>query len=228
MAAPSRGWVGIGLRVRGICGDGSWIFRGICRRFRRIRRLKPGDVLEYHLEAQDNFAFEGKYHDVVSSGKYRIAIMSQEQFTSLMNDLVGQVREQIKDIRNSQRSIKGETEDLHQQTAKQSQLTRADKQQAQELVARQATVASEAKQAAGKLDDLVARMEENQSTARDLMETTSSVRDDLNQVAEHPMKDAAGEIDQAQRREAATRPRATSNWRRRRRINRMRRTGWIR
>jgi hypothetical protein len=159
--------------------------------------LKPGDVLEYHLEAQDNFAFEGKYHDVVSSGKYRIALMSQEQFTSLMNDLVGQVREQIKDIRNSQRSIKGETEDLHQQTAKQSQLTRADKQQAQELVARQATVASEAKQAAGKLDDLVSRMAENQSTARDLMETTSSVRDDLNQVAEHPMKDAAGEIDQA-------------------------------
>ncbi len=34
--------------------------------------LKPGDVLEYHLEAQDNFAFEGKHHDVVSSGKYRI------------------------------------------------------------------------------------------------------------------------------------------------------------
>ena len=159
--------------------------------------LKPGDVLEYHLEAQDNFAFEGQYHDFVSSGKYRIALMSQEQFTSLMNDLVGQVREQIKDIRNSQRSIKGETEDLHQQTAKQAELTRADRQQAQELVARQATVASEAKQAAGKLDDLVSRMEENQSTAHDLMETTGSVRDDLNQVAEHPMKDAAGQIDQA-------------------------------
>lgn len=159
--------------------------------------LKPGDVLEYHLEAQDNFAFEGKYHDFVSSGKYRITLMSQEQFTSLMNDLAGQVREQIKDIRNSQRGIKGETQDLHQQTAKQAQLTRADKQQAQELVARQATAASEAKQAAGKLDDLAARMEENQSTAKDLMAMLAGVRDDLNQVAEHPMKDAAAQIDQA-------------------------------
>jgi hypothetical protein len=159
--------------------------------------LKPGDVLEYHLEAQDNFAFEGKYHDVVSSGSYRITLMSQEQFNSLMNDLVGQVREQIKDIRNSQKGVKGETEDLHQQTASQQQFTRADKQQAQELVARQATIASETKQAAGKLDDLVARMAENQSTAHDLMEMASSVRDDLTQVAEHPMKDAASQVDQA-------------------------------
>jgi len=159
--------------------------------------LKPGDVLEYHLEAQDNFALDGKTHDAVSSGKYRITIMSQEQFTALMNDMVGQVRQEIKEIRASQQSIKGETEDLQQQTSRESQLTRADRQQAQELVARQATAASETKQAAEKLDDLVSRMQENQSTARDLMSTTSGVRDDLNQVAEHPMKDAAAQIDDA-------------------------------
>jgi hypothetical protein len=159
--------------------------------------LKPGDMLEYHLEAQDNFAFEGKYHDFVSSGKFRIVIMSQEQFTSLMNDLVGQVRQQVKDIRNSQRSVRGETEDLHHQTQSQAQFTRADRQQSQELVARQATAASQAKQAAGKLQDLLERMQENHSSAQDLMQTTSNVRDELNQVAEHPMKDAASEIDSA-------------------------------
>jgi hypothetical protein len=159
--------------------------------------LKPGDVLEYHLEAIDNFAFEGKTHDPVASGKFRITIMSQEQFSSLMNDLVGQVREQLKDIRNAQQSLKGETEDLQHQTQSEPRLTRADMQQAQELSARQATAAAEAKQASGKLDDLVNRMKENRSTASDLIQNTSSVRDDLNQVAEHPMKDAAGEIDQA-------------------------------
>jgi hypothetical protein len=159
--------------------------------------LKPGDVLEYHLEAQDNFAFEGQYHDWVSSGKYRITLMSQEQFTSLMTDLVGQVRAQLKELANTQRSLKGETEDLHHQTENQGQFTRADRQQAQELVARQATAASMAKQAAGKLDELMNRMRENRSTAADLMGTARSVRDDLNQVAEHPMKDAVGQIDDA-------------------------------
>ncbi|MGA2442439.1 MAG: DUF4175 family protein, partial [Tepidisphaeraceae bacterium] len=159
--------------------------------------LKPGDMLEYHLEAQDNFAFEGKYHDLVSSGKYRITLLSQEQFTTLMTDLVGQVREQLKDLRNGQRSLKSQTEDLQHQTQNQGQFTRADRQQAQELVARQATAASQAKQDAGKLDDLLNRMRENRSAAQDLMDTTGSVRDDLNQVAEHPMKDAVAQIDDA-------------------------------
>ncbi|HEX4053736.1 MAG TPA: hypothetical protein VHX86_05690 [Tepidisphaeraceae bacterium] len=159
--------------------------------------LKPGDVLEYHLEAQDNFALEGKYHDPVSSGKYRITIMSQEQFTSLMNDLVGQVREEIKGIRNTQRSLKAETEDLHHQTQSQPQFSRADRQQAQELVGRQATAASQAKQSAEKLDALLQRMDENRSTAQDLKNVAANVRDDLNQVAEHPMKDAAAQVDDA-------------------------------
>jgi hypothetical protein len=175
--------------------------------------LKPGDALEYHLEVQDNFAFEGKYHDWVSSGKYRITLMSQEQFTSLMTDLVGQVREQLKDLRNGQRSLKSQTEDLQHQTQNQGQFTRADRQQAQELVARQATAASQAKQEAGKLDDLLNRMQENRSTAQDLMETTGSVRDDLNQVAEHPMKEAVGQIDEARNstRDAATRNKELAN-----------------
>jgi hypothetical protein len=159
--------------------------------------LKPGDVLEYHLEAQDNFAFEGQYHDVVSSGKYRITLMSQEQFTALINDLVGQVRDQIKDIRNSQTSLKAETEDLQHQTQGQAQFTHADKQQAQELVARQSTAAAQAKQAAEKLDEILQRMDENRSTAQDVKEMASNVRDDLNQVAENPMKDAAAQIDNA-------------------------------
>jgi len=167
--------------------------------------LKPGDVLEYHLEAQDNFAFEGKYHDAVSSGKYRIILMSQEQFGALMNDLVGQVREQIKDIRNAQRSLKSETEDLHHQTQGQAQFSRADRAQGQEIVARQATAASQAKQAAQKLDALLDRMNENRSTAQDLKETTGNVRDDLNQVAEHPMKDAAAQVDDAKNQKSNSR-----------------------
>ncbi len=164
--------------------------------------LKPGDILEYHLEAQDNFALEGKYHDPVSSGKYRITIMSQQQFTSLMNDLVGQVREEIKDIRNTQRALKGETEDLHHQTQSQAQFTRADRRQAQDLVARQATAASQAKQSAEKLDSLLQRMNENRSMAQDLENVAGDVRDNLNQVAEHPMKDAAAEVDDAKNQTA--------------------------
>ncbi len=68
----------------------------------------------------------------------------------------------MKDIRNSQKSLKAETEDLQHQTQGEPQFTRADKEQGQGIVARQATAASQAKQAAGKMDELLARMQENQ------------------------------------------------------------------
>ncbi len=69
-----------------------------------------------------------------------------------MNDLVGQVREQIKDIRNSQRSIQGGDRGFASSDAEAAAVHRADRQQGQEIVARQATAASQAKQAAEKLD----------------------------------------------------------------------------
>jgi hypothetical protein len=164
--------------------------------------LKPGDVLEYHLEAQDNFAFEGKTHDPVSSGTYRITLMSQEQFSSLMNDLLGAVREQIKDVRSTQHGLKDQTTDLHEQTQKQLQFSRADVALAKEIVAHQSTAASQAKEAAQRLDELLSRMTENKSTAQDLAQVAAASRDELNQIAEQPMKEAAAQVDTAREQKA--------------------------
>jgi hypothetical protein len=162
-----------------------------------VAALKPGDVLEYHLEAQDNFSFEGKTHDPVSSGRYRITLMSQEQFTSLMNDLMGAVREQIKDVRNTQHGLKDQTTDLREQTQKQLQFSKADTEIAKDIAAHQSTAASQAKEAAQRLDELLARMNENKSTAQDLAQVASASRDELTQIAEQPMKNAAGKVDSA-------------------------------
>ncbi len=94
---------------------------------------------------------------------------------------------------------------MHHQTQTQAQFSRADRAQAQEIVARQATAASQAKQAAQKLDALLDRMNENRSMAQDLKETAGNVRDDLNQVAEHPMKDAAAQVDDAKNQKSSSR-----------------------
>jgi len=162
--------------------------------------LKSGDVIEYFLEAQDNFAFEGQTHPPVASARYRIAILSQEQFTSLMSDLMDQLRQQIIDIRNSQRSLTDQTGDLRHETAKQAKFSAADRAAAAGLVAAQATAASQTKQVSAKLDELVRRMDQNKSTAQDLRAIASGVRDDLNDLAEHPMKEAAAQIDDAKDR----------------------------
>jgi hypothetical protein len=159
---------------------------------------KAGDTLEYHLEAQDNFSFEGQTHPPVSSGRYRVTILSQEQFSAMMNDLMGQIRQQIVEVRNTQMSLKDQTADLNHDTSKQTKLTDADRIQAQSLVASQSTAAAQTKQAAAKLDELAREMDQNKSTAADLRSIASDVRDDLNNIAEHPMKDAAAQISSAQ------------------------------
>ena len=159
--------------------------------------LKPGDVIEYHLEATDNFDFQGQRHDPASSGKYRITIMSQDQFTTLMGDLMSQVREQLVEIRNDQRGLKEQTSDLRNETQKQPHFNRADSQQADNLIDKQTTAASQARQSAQRLDEILGRMQENKSSSQDLKDIASAVRDDLNEVAEHPMEDAAAQIGDA-------------------------------
>jgi hypothetical protein len=163
----------------------------------RLAGIKVGDVIEYHLEVTDNFSFEGQTHAPVGSAHYRITLMSQEQFTSLMGDLLAQVREQVVQMRDAQRSLHDQTGDLRHETEKLKQFGNADRAAAESLVAAQATAASEARQAAEKLDDLASRMDENKSTAQDLRSTAGDVRDALNDIAEHPMKQAAAQIDEA-------------------------------
>jgi hypothetical protein len=159
--------------------------------------LKSGDMIEYHLEVTDNFSFEGNTHPPVSSSRFRISIVSQEQFASLMGDLVAQVRQQVVDVRNSQRAMKEETGDLQKQVAGEKKFTLADRAQAEALVATQTTAASQTRSASERLADLVRRMDENKSTAQDLRSMSADVRDALADVAEHPMKAAASKIDDA-------------------------------
>ena len=159
--------------------------------------LKPGDLIEYHLEVTDNFSFEGKTHPPVSSSRFRIAIVSQDQFASIMGDLLAQVRQQVVDVRNSQRAIKEETADLQKQSAGEKKFTLADRAQAEALVATQTTAASQTRSASERLGDLVQRMDENKSTAQDLRSMAADVRDALSDIAEHPMKTAASKIDDA-------------------------------
>jgi hypothetical protein len=67
----------------------------------------------------------------------------------------------------------------------------------------QATAATEAKQLAGKLDDIQARLDENKSTAQELKDLSRDVKNDLNDTAENPMKNAAAQINQANQPNAA-------------------------
>ena len=60
MAAPSRAWVGTGWNRSGDLRRWQLDFPWNLSQIPAHPALKPGDVLEYHLEAQDNFALRGE------------------------------------------------------------------------------------------------------------------------------------------------------------------------
>ena len=64
---------------------------------------------------QDNFELAGQTHAPVASGKYRITIMSQEQFGNLMSDLIGQAAIKLVQVRNNQRDARWRAGDLKNQ-----------------------------------------------------------------------------------------------------------------
>jgi hypothetical protein len=156
--------------------------------------LKPGDVLEYFLQVQDNYSLNNQSHAPVPSGKLRINIVSQEQFTDLVTGDMRQVADAIKQVFTKQSRTKEETGDLAKDTEKKPQLDAADKTVAERVGSQQGTSAAQTKQSASKLDAIKQRMEENKSAANDLKQLAGDVKDLLNNAAENPMKDAAQQI----------------------------------
>src|SRR6185436_17249284 len=68
--------------------------------------LRPGDVLEYYLTVTDNFKLNNASHAAVPSGKLRITIVSQEQFTDIITGEMRQAADAILVVYQRQGSTK--------------------------------------------------------------------------------------------------------------------------
>jgi hypothetical protein len=168
--------------------------------------LKSGDVLEYAAVVTDNFELNGKTHAPVTSGKLRLTIISQDEADAKATDLLTTVAEQTAAVKQAQLNTQKQTQqlakDLANKPANKSAMDKADQTAADRLAGQQSTLAAQAKSLATKLAELQARMEENKSTNQELKDTTRDVKDLLNSAAENPMKNAAGDINNARQEPA--------------------------
>ncbi|WP_428937010.1 DUF4175 family protein [Fontivita pretiosa] len=165
--------------------------------------LKPGDVLEYHLLAKDNFVLDGQTHPPVPSGKLRIVIISQEELTSRVIDELRQAKNQIIGVRQAVDRTRQETSDLADETRQKEQLDAADRAALDRLTNQQATGASQTRQIASRIDQLRDRLAENKSPAQELADLARDVSSDLNRAAEEPMKEATRRLSEAAQPNAA-------------------------
>jgi hypothetical protein len=165
-------------------------------------QLKPGDVLEYYALVQDNYELNGATHQPIPSGKLRINIISQEELANKITDELRAIAEQVAQVKTSQGRTQRETANLAKETKDKPAFDAADKVAADRLANQQSTAASHAKQLAGKLGDIQTKLSENKSPNQELKDTAKDVGDLLNNTAEKPMKDAAGQINAAKQSSA--------------------------
>jgi hypothetical protein len=160
-------------------------------------QLKSGDVLEYHVEVTDNYSLNGQTHAAVPSGKLRISILSQEEFANRITEEIRLAAQQVGEMKKSQARTKEETSTLKDDTKNKAKMDAGDQAVADRLVNQQSTVASQAQQIAGKMQDIGQRLEENKSPNQELKQTAKDVQEILRQAAENPMKEALGKLSQS-------------------------------
>lgn len=163
----------------------------------KLEDLQPGDVLEYHLQVQDNYELDGRQHDPVSSDKLRITIISQSELIDRVADELRQVREQVGQLQRGQERTRNETATLREETKEKAELDPADRAAADRLTQQQSSTASATRQLAQRAESARQRLEENESPAEELKDLATDVRERLNRAAENPMKRATQELARA-------------------------------
>ncbi len=159
--------------------------------------LKPGDVLEYFIQVKDNYKLNSNEHSFVPSGRLRITIISQDQWTAVVQQRMEQIHQELTQIRQGELRTKQDTDTLAKGTLERQKFDDADKTATERLVNQQGTTASQTVQAAQKLRDLAQRMQENKSPDGGAKQAAQDVAKQLEQTSDGPMKDATKNLNQA-------------------------------
>lgn len=160
-------------------------------------QLKSGDVLEYFLQAADNYYLDGRRHDPVGSGRLRLTIIGQDELTARVMDDLRFARGQIGEVDKAQSRLRTETGEFAADTRDKPAFDAGDRTAVERLAGQQSTAASQTKQLAGRMEAIRQRLEENRSPRDDLRDLAREVEQTLSRAAEGAMKDAAQQMNSA-------------------------------
>ncbi|HUB27716.1 MAG TPA: DUF4175 family protein [Tepidisphaeraceae bacterium] len=177
--------------------------------------LKPGDEIDFYLRVQDNYLDENgrpRNPAYVDGGHLRLSIISQQQLSQEITEELSRLRANVDDTRKANEGLRSGTKTLQDDTHKKPALDRADRAMAAQLANDQSGAASQTKQIADKLGEMLDRMAQNKMTDADMAANIAEAQRLLNNAAENPMKDAASQLsnlaDPQRNDDAATRNQA--------------------
>jgi hypothetical protein len=159
--------------------------------------LQPGDQIEFYVQVKDNFNLNGLEHPFVPSNKLRLAIISQDQYQNKVEALLNEMKQEIGAIKKNQDLVRDDNVTQAKETAAKQKFDDARRGTVARLATQQSTAASQTKQAAQKLEDLLKEMTENKSPEKQTKDVVDQVAKQLEQTSEGAMKDATSDLNKA-------------------------------
>jgi len=169
-----------------------------------VTALKPGDVIEYYLEATDSFRMGEAVHAPASSQKLRITIITEQDLLERVSGDLRNLAAQIAEARRIQDRLLADSEQLAADTHNKPTLEPADRQVADRISDQQLRLASQAGEIAGRLADINKRLQENNANQPQIKDAAAAARKALEESAS-PMRDAARQLKDAASSSAAAR-----------------------
>ena len=156
--------------------------------------LQPGDILEYYVEARDNFNHDNQQHEPAQSGRLQITIISEEELLRLVAEELRVQTEVVRAIHLDQLRNLDETRALRREAAEKGDFDGTLRRIASRLGTQESTLASRTHQSANELESIESRLVSNRIDNKNLRDKTAAMRNQLRDTANLPMTDAAREL----------------------------------
>ncbi|MCP4249154.1 MAG: hypothetical protein GY778_19085, partial [bacterium] len=157
--------------------------------------LAPGDVLRFHAQAADNYAYRGADAQPGSSAELRLKVISQSDFEARLRDRIALWQDRIRQARMDQAALQDETRTQAKLAESEDATPGVQAHEAATLARRQARLADRIRELAKRFDRLRLQIELNVATPDGgesaLSEQIAELADLLKRTAAGPMRSAS-------------------------------------
>ena len=162
-----------------------------------VASLKPGDVVEYYLEARDFFDLDGQVHAPAQSQHLRITLISEQDLIERVTGELRTIAGQIGEVKKGQDRLASDTEQLKRDLENKPKPEAAEQQVADRIAQQQTRLSAQANELAGRLGAALQRLTENGVKQPQVKESAAGAQKLLSDAADGPMRDASRRIKDA-------------------------------
>lgn len=159
--------------------------------------LKPGDVIEYVVEASDRFELDGRRHGPARTSRARVHVVSEAELEEILRQSLSDARRPLQQLVARLLALRNQTEALDRGPSLDRSLSDDEKEQAERLARQLDRLAADGRRSSDRLDRLLRRAEANMASHTDVALQADRLARMLSRLTGEPMKRAISALSRA-------------------------------